>query len=74
MEPCSLVNHEENYILGSTPDGKVNFKISYGILEVKRSKEYKIVDAKGICFISKNPCIKDCKNTKKITISKTHSY
>ena len=44
------------------------------ILEVKCSEEYKNVDTKYVCFISKNPCISYCKNSKKITICKTHSY
>lgn len=74
VEPCGLVIDEKNYILGATPDGKVTFNGSYGILEVKCSEEYKNVDPKDVCYISKNPCIKYRKNTGKITICKSHSY
>ena len=73
VEPCGLVIDEQNYVLGATLDGKVSFNDSYGILEVKRSEEYKNVDLEDVCFISKNPCIRYCKNPKKITILKTHS-
>ena len=74
VEPCGLVIDEQNYVLGASPDGKVSLNDSYGILEVKCSEEYKNVDPKDVCFISKNPCIRYCKNSKKITICKTHSY
>ena len=74
VEPCVLVRDEQNHILGASPDGKVSLNDSYGILEVKSSEEYNNVDQKDVCFISKNPCIRYCKNLKKITICKTHSY
>ena len=74
VEPCDLVIDEQNYVLGATTDGKVSFNDSYGIFEVKYSEEYKNIDPKHVCFLSKNPCIKYCKNSKKITICKTHSY
>ena len=74
VEPCGLVIDEQNYVLGATPNGKVSFDDSYGILEVKCSEEYKNVDPRDVCFISKNPCNRYCKNPKKITISKTCSY
>ena len=74
MEPCGLVIDEQNYVLGASPDGKVSLNYSYGILEVKYSEEYKNVDAKDVCFVSKNPCIRYCKTPQKITICKTHSY
>ena len=64
MEPCGLVIDEQNYVLGASPDGKVSLNDSYGILEVKCSEEYKNVDQKDVCFISKNPCIRYCKNSK----------
>ena len=74
VEPYGLVIDEQNYVLGASPDGKVSLNDSYGILEVKCSGEYKNVDPKDVCFISKNPCIWYCKNSKEITIRKTHSY
>ena len=73
VEPCGLVVDEQNYVLRASLDGKVILNDSYGILEVKCSEEYKNVDPKDVCFISKNPCIRYCKNSKKI-ICKTHSY
>ena len=33
-----------------------------------------IIDPKDVSFVAKNPCIRYCKNSKKITICKTHSY
>ena len=72
VKPCGLVINEQNYILGASPDDKLNG--SCGILEVKCSEEYKNVDSKDVCFISKNPCIRYCKNSKKITICKTSIY
>ena len=69
-----LVTDEKNYVLGASPDGKVSLNDSYCILEVKCSEEYKNVDPKDVWFISKNPCIRYCKNSKKITIRKIHSY
>ena len=74
VKPCGLVINEQNYILGASPDDKVRLNDSYGILEVKCSEEYKNVDSKDVCFISKNPCIRYCKNSKKITICKTSIY
>ena len=65
VKPCGLVINEQNYILGASPDDKVRLNDSYGILEVKCSEEYKNVDSKDVCFISKNPCIRYCKNSKK---------
>ena len=62
VEPYGLVIDEQNYVLGASPDGKVSLNYSYGILEVKCSEEYKNVDAKDVCFVSKNPCIRYCKN------------
>ena len=74
VEPCGLVIDEQNYILGAISDGKVSFNDSYSILESKASEEYKNVDPKDVFFISKNPCIRYCKNSKNVTICKTHSY
>ena len=74
VEPYGLVIDEQNYVLGASPDGKVISNDSYGILEVKCSEGYKNVDPKDVCFISKNPCIRYCKNSNKIIICNTHSY
>ena len=73
VEPCGLLIDGKNYVLGATPNAKVSFNDSYGILEVKCSEEYKNVDPKDVCFISKNLWIRYCKNSKKITICKIHS-
>ena len=61
---CCLVIDEQNYVLGALPDDKVSLNDSYGILEVKCNEEYKNVDQKDVCFISKNPCIRYWKNSK----------
>ena len=53
VEPCGLVIDEQNYVLGATPDGKVNFNNSCGILEVKNSEEYKNVDPKDFALYLK---------------------
>ena len=74
LESCSLVIDEKTHILGVTTNGKVTFNGSYGTLEVKCSKEYKNVRQKDVFLISKKSCINYCKNSKKITICKTHSY
>ena len=74
VEPCGLVIDGQNYILGASPDGKGSLNDCYGILEIKCSEEYKNVDPKDVCFLTKNSCIRYCKNSKKITICKTHSY
>ena len=74
VEPCGLVIDEQNHVLGASTDVKVILSDSYGILEVKCREEYKNVDPKDVCFLSKNPCIRYCKNSKKISICKTHSY
>ena len=48
VEHCGLVIDEQNYVLGATPDGKVSFNNSCGILEIKCSEEYKNVDPKDL--------------------------
>ena len=55
VELCGLVIDEQNYVLGASPHGKIILNYSYGILEVKCKEEYKNVDPKDVCFISKNP-------------------
>ncbi|XP_065656656.1 uncharacterized protein LOC101240241 isoform X7 [Hydra vulgaris] len=51
IELCGLAIDKNNFILGATPDGKVQV---FGIIEVKCNEEYKNVDPKDICFMSKN--------------------
>ena len=70
VEPCGLVIDKQNYVAEATPGVKVSFNDSYGILGVKCSEEYKNVVPKNVCFISKNSCIRYCKNSKKIAICK----
>ena len=57
-EPSGLFTDEKNYVLGDKFDGKIIFNKSYGVLEVKCSEEYKDVDPKDVCFVSKSPCIR----------------
>ena len=54
-EPCGFVIDKNNFVLGATPDGKFVVDGEFGLLEVKCSEEYKNIDPKDICFISKNP-------------------
>ena len=54
-EPCGFVIDKNNFVLGATPDGKFVVDGEFGFLEVKCSEEYKNIDPKDICFISKNP-------------------
>ena len=74
MGPSDLFTDEQNYVLGDTFDGKVIFNDSYGVLVEKCSEEYKDVDPKDFCFVSKSPCIRYCKDLKKIKICKIHIY
>ena len=73
-EPSGLFTDEQNYVLGDKFDGKIIFNKSYGVLEVKCSEEYKDVDPKDVCFVSKSPCIRYWKDSKKIKICKVHIY
>ena len=73
-EPSGLFTDEQNYVLGDKFDGKIIFNDSYGVLEVKCSEEYKDVDPKDVCFVSKSPCIRYCKDSKKIKICKIRIY
>ena len=55
VEPCGFVIDKNNFVVGATPDCKVVVDGEFGLLEVKCSEEYKNIDPKDICFISKNP-------------------
>nr|XP_047145903.1 uncharacterized protein LOC124818853 [Hydra vulgaris] len=48
IEPCGLVIDKINFILGATPDRKVQVDGLFGIIEVKCSEEYKNIDPKDI--------------------------
>ena len=74
VEPSGFVIDPVNYILGATPDGKVFCDGQYGIIEVKCSEEYKNIDPKDICFISKNPFIVYDDTSNEIKINKEHTY
>lgn len=52
--PCGLVIDKANPIFGATPDGKVVHYDDLGILDVKCSEQYKDVNPKNICLMSKN--------------------
>ena len=61
IEKCGLVLDAQNYVLGASPDGKV-IDLScntdmFGIIEVKCGDEYKDINPKDICFISKTSCV-----------------
>ena len=55
VEPCGFVIDKNNFVLRATPDDKVVVDGEFGLSEVKCSEEYKNIDPKDICFISKNP-------------------
>ena len=46
----------------------------FGLLEVKCSEEYKNIDPKDICFISKNPHFLFCQTCCKIFVNKSVTY
>ena len=74
VESCGLVINSENFILGTTPDGKVVFNGEFGIIEVKFREEYSNIDSKDICFITKNFRLVFDDVTEKIHINKNHIY
>ena len=74
VEPCGFVIDKNDFILGATPDGKVVVDGEFGLLEVKCSEEYKNIDPKDICFISKNPPFLYSETSGKILINKSHTY
>ena len=78
IEKSGLVLDTTHFILGASPDGKVT-DIScdicpYGILEVKCSEEYRDIDPKDVCLISKSACIEYNEDQGKIYLKKDHSY
>lgn len=74
VEHCGLVIDQQNYVLGASPDGKVQVDGKFGIIEVKCSEEYKNVDPKDICFMSESSCLKYDKINDKISLDREHSY
>jgi len=61
-------------MLGASPDGKTQVDGLFGIIEVKCSEEYKDVDPKNICFISKNSCLVYDEGLDKVLLNRKHSY
>ena len=74
VEPCGFVTDKNDFVLGATPDGKVVVDGEFGLLEVKCSEEYKNIDPKDICFISKNPPFLYSETSCKILVNKSHTY
>ena len=65
---------KNNFVLGTTPNGKVVVDDEFGLLEVKCSEKYKNIDPKDICRISKNPPFLYSKTSSKLLINKSHAY
>ena len=66
----------KNFVLGASPDGKgidLHENPMYGIVEIKCQREYKDVITRGICYISKNPCVEVTKNNN-IVLKNNHHY
>ena len=74
VEPCGFVIDKNNFVLGATPDDKVVVDGEFGFSEVKCSEEYKNIDPKDICFISKNPPFLYSETSCKILVDKSHTY
>ena len=74
VEPCGFVIDKNNFVLRATPDDKVVVDGEFGLLEVKCSEEYKNIDPKDICFISKNPPFLYSETSCKILVNKSHTY
>ncbi|XP_057294057.1 uncharacterized protein LOC130622600 [Hydractinia symbiolongicarpus] len=74
VENNGLTIDQNNYVLGATPDGRVNCNGFYGILEVKCSHLYRDIYPKLVCSVAKNPCILYDSNTENIKINKDHTY
>ena len=74
VEPCGFVTDKNDFVLGATPDVKVVVNGEFGLLEVKCSEEYKNIDSKGICFISKNATFPYSETSCKILVNKSHTY
>ena len=73
-EPCGFVIDKNNFVLGATPDCKFVVDGEFGFLEVKCSEEYKNIDPKDICFISKNQPFLFSETSCKILVNKSHTY
>ena len=75
VELCGFVIDKNNFVLGATPDGKVVVGGEFGLLEVifRGIEEYKNIDPKDICFISKNPPFLYSETSGKILINKSHT-
>ena len=73
VENCGFVIDKNNYVLGATPDAKIANSL-FGIAEVKCTEEYKDIDPKDICYISKDFCLSYVTYTGKITLNRDHSY
>ena len=74
VEPCGFVTDKNDFVLGATPDGKVVVNGEFGLLEVKCSEEYKNIDPKDICSISRNPPFLFSETSCKILLNKSHTY
>ena len=51
VNECGLIVDPKTFVLGATPDGKVYDGMSFGILEVKCTENYKDIDPKDPCII-----------------------
>ena len=70
VEPCGFVIDRNNFLLGATADDKVVKNGEFGLLEIKSSEEYKNIEPKDICFISKNPPLLYSETSCKILVKK----
>ena len=75
VELCGFVIDKNNFVLGAIPDGKVVVGGEFGLLEVmfRGIEEYKNIDPKDICFISKNPPFLYSETSGKILVNKSHT-
>ena len=72
VEPCGFVIAKNGFVLGANPDGKVVVDGEFD--KGKCSEEYKNIDPKDICFISKNPSFLYSETSCKILVNKSHTY
>ena len=71
VEPCGFVIDKNNLFLEPSQMVKLLWMVN---LEVKCSEEYKNIDPKDICFISKNPPFLFRETSCKILVNKSHTY
>ena len=71
VEPCGFVIDKNNLFLEPSQMVKLLWMVN---LEVKCSEEYKNIDPKDICFISKNPPFLYSETSCKILVNKSHTY